>query len=282
MLIQTTSFGTMIIAEAEKLLLSRCYELHNRNDGACINSLVSEFDSIVAGGMKKSGDRGKGDRQPGENVAYCAITQSVILKRACEKKGIVNPIASALPYGNKSLYALAKANGIRIDNVPAPGAIGIKPAPAAASKFHALLCWYIDEKGVVHTIEGNTSGYWVSTDNGCMAKPPHDGVVTNVRTPSQIKYYIHTEEMFGVDVATYQSNTIDVATGLSGLGRLSAEIDPNANEADLQSGDYCVTSMLLDNPVSEKSFITDWTPYYIAGGIVVALVGGYLLYKYYN
>ena len=253
--LKTTQTGLARIKVAENLLLSNCSAINpSKHTGQCITNIIGSIEKNFSSPVF---------RPPGGNPAYCAATAILIDNIAFPFTGKVNPFINCRNCVSSTEYiAKAKKLGIRVDKIPAPGAVGFARSSLANSGFHTIaLVWYIDSKGDIATIEGNSNGYHLDSE-GCYTKVAN-GIITKKRRPSTFSTFVHIEE-YQDSGELFAYIPMDNKISLSGLGK----------------GEYCLTALPTQEDIGNEDVIEDSIGYkvekYVPYAIVFGLFGLFL------
>ena len=248
--LKTTQTGLATIKIAENLLLTNCMSINKNHGGTCISSIFDAIGATISHGPKN-------------NPSYCAATAMLILKLAFPLTGKTSPFNDCRAcIGSDKFIEKAKKLKIRVDKIPAPGAVGFTRSTFANSGFHTVaVIWYIDSKGDIATIEGNSNGYHLDSE-GCYTKVDN-GIITKKRKPSTFYAFAHVEE-YQDSGELFSYIPMDNKISLSGLGK----------------GEYCLTDTPTQEDIGNEDVIEDSIGYkvekYVPYAIVFGLFGLFL------
>jgi hypothetical protein len=232
---ETTKFGKVLVEEMERLLAERIAEQNCDNKSNSLKKLWSEYAKITG--------------KTAYGQAWCAMTASVILNRASER--YVGQKSKLLSASSTGLLNEAKAIEMRIDSVPAVGAVALSTSNSAPSGYHTQMVWKIDGD-YIFTCEGNgdaQNSYQIGS-SGCLVKANNKcSLHSRKKHRSKFKYFIHTEEMWG-DTQLLAFNESTAQSGLAD-GSLVASASSTSSLTGV-GADYCVYSPETDIDGIEK------------------------------
>ncbi|MCX6154411.1 MAG: hypothetical protein NT007_09640 [Candidatus Kapabacteria bacterium] len=269
--IKTTAFGQVIVREIEKFMQSPCLEATNNNDGECLYNLIQEFDQLQPAGNKKL--------QRSRQMAYCAMTATVILDRAFHTMGYQNPVRAS---GAKEFINVGRQNHLRLrtDKNPAPGAIMLTESVGqngSTSGYHAGLVWYVNGN-TVGTFEGNTSPGYIWASDTCVVKGNRDGIFLKQRTKNSIASFIHVEEFFDNLIASY--STAEFVNTFSGLNEgefCATDIETQNTNTEESSDD--VEGTLTPDPVENTDGVFASLGSYAVPLVIFGAISAYFIFK---
>ncbi len=269
---RTTALGSAIIKGAESVLNTIYIAPKGRNCyGKELEEIVKEFDASFG----TSYFRGAGKKQ----VDYCGIVVSVALNRAFQAfKGINTPYYSA-----SARYFLTALKGkVEINKTPAPGCLFLTRR-GGGSGYHVGIVWKVDGNAV-ETIEGNTwcGSCFAISKTGCKVKSGTEeyGILTRKRPISRIAHFVHIQNLYGEDLATFEASKTYLADAPA-TAPTNEKVPDCIRQGTCGPVDWSVdyTTQVTDEGGEGANWAGNTKKYWIAGGAALGLVGIGLLTK---